>query len=204
MKISDNKIETKLQKDYRASCEKYIKAFEKRHDVSFEFWVGDEIGGVASFGDYFFNLTDIINDVNSDDSTELIFEWYNACMEHEDWVNYDSYRRGYRYPADAPKKVYGFLKDKPSKPLSELHKDTETCEEIARLLCSEGWQYASVWREKDYTGITIEAHPMKYIYLKIYDDGGFIFENGERLFPIPNCFQIVSLLIDRGYVIGKV
>ena len=38
----------------------YVAEFEKKHETYLEYWVADDKTGIASFGDNFFNLGDIV------------------------------------------------------------------------------------------------------------------------------------------------
>lgn len=97
-----------LKKEFIAVANKYIAAFEKKHKMELEFWVSDDVGGVASFGDtYFFSFDDIRLDVDSGAPKHLILDWSNDRLdEHyaaegekreERHINFNSYRTGLRF-----------------------------------------------------------------------------------------------------------
>ena len=91
-----------LEKRYEANCNEYINRFCKKQELYFEYWVGDIIGGVASFGDvYFFNFTDIVWDINSNQPKELILNWLEDSLDEQKTaigiVNYFSYTKGLRF-----------------------------------------------------------------------------------------------------------
>lgn len=91
-----------LQKRYETNCNEYINRFCKKQELDFEYWVGDIIGGVASFGDvYFFNFQDIVWDINSNQPNRLILEWLQDCLNEEKTaigvINYFSYSKGLRF-----------------------------------------------------------------------------------------------------------
>lgn len=65
----------KLKKYYEGMCEDYVKVFAEKHEMEFEGWVGDAVGGVATFGDWFFNLDDIRYDVDNDVPNDEIIKW---------------------------------------------------------------------------------------------------------------------------------
>lgn len=71
----------KLQKEYSLLVSEYISAFEKKHDIEFDYWVGDEVGEIAVFGDFFFNFDDIRRDVDDDVPEKKIFEWYDLTLD---------------------------------------------------------------------------------------------------------------------------
>ena len=63
----------------------YIRKFEKKHDCRFEYAVSDDLTGIISFGDiYFFHISDIIFDIDTNQPKGLIFEWINDCVENEE------------------------------------------------------------------------------------------------------------------------
>ena len=72
----------KLHEKYVAVCNEYIENFCKKHDCYFEFWVVDEVGGVASFGSvYYFNFGDIVYDLNTDQPKGQIFNWLEQSLD---------------------------------------------------------------------------------------------------------------------------
>ena len=91
--MSNNKIEllSKLDVIYNP----ILKGFEKKQDLTFEFWVGDEIGGVACFDTYIFGLDDIIFDLKTNQPKDLIKEWFD-CLSSENNINYQCYSKGLR------------------------------------------------------------------------------------------------------------
>lgn len=92
-----NKIE-QLKSNYENVCNEYIKVFKKKQDIDFDGWVGNEIGGIASFcGQYFFNISDIVWDINSNCRKGLILRWQEDCIEDvSKAINYYSYSNGLR------------------------------------------------------------------------------------------------------------
>ncbi|TXD47360.1 hypothetical protein [Polaribacter sp. IC073] len=89
----------KLKKDLEKSVYKIIKAFEKKHDVYFQYFVCDDVTGMASFGDVlYFNISDICFDIFSEQPKGLIIEWLEDSLENEEEnINYQSYARGLRF-----------------------------------------------------------------------------------------------------------
>lgn len=93
-----NLVIEKFKKKYEESCNKYVKEFCKKQDVEFEFWISNEVGGIASCSNYYFNFQDIVWDVNSNQPKGLIFDWYEESIENiENAINYRSYTQGLRY-----------------------------------------------------------------------------------------------------------
>lgn len=76
-----------------------IKAFEEKHDVNFQFFVADDCIGIASFGEtYYFNISDILYDISTDQPKGLIFEWHEGSLENKNNpLNYQSYCKGARF-----------------------------------------------------------------------------------------------------------
>ena len=58
--------------------EKYFKGV-----ISDIYWVADEVGGVLTVNDYFFNLSDIIDFIRYDYKVEDMFEYYDyRCKKY--------------------------------------------------------------------------------------------------------------------------
>ncbi len=90
----------KLKSDYENACNAYVKAFEEKQGREFDYWIGQEVGGIASFIDqYFFNMSDIVHDIDNNCPVDLIFEWQDDCVEAEAerHINYYSYSTGLRF-----------------------------------------------------------------------------------------------------------
>ena len=51
-------MKSRLQKDFERIANDYLYEFSIREDLGFEHWVGNDVGGVACFGDYYFTLDD--------------------------------------------------------------------------------------------------------------------------------------------------
>lgn len=91
-----------LKQNYDKACNEYIEYFSKKQYMQFEFWVADEVGGVACFGDYFFSMTDIILDIESAQPTGFILDWQNEISDQDPtddksiFINYRSYIKGLR------------------------------------------------------------------------------------------------------------
>ena len=55
---------------------------EQYHDDSF--WVGEEIGGVLSWGDYFVDMGNIVDYFRYNYTPDKFFEWYDYALDcHE-------------------------------------------------------------------------------------------------------------------------
>jgi len=90
-----------LQKNLKKAIDDYITAFEKKQDIEFEQFVDDSIIGIVVFADYYFNMSDIVLDINANQPKDSIFNWYNetidAAMAEKQTINYLSWTKGMRY-----------------------------------------------------------------------------------------------------------
>ena len=89
----------KLNKQYEFVVSEYVQKFCNKHGVRFEFWVADEIGGIACFGDIlYFNFSDIVYDIKSKQPKHQIIYWiYESIANPEKSINYYSYSKGLRW-----------------------------------------------------------------------------------------------------------
>lgn len=89
-----------LQSDYRQACDAYLAAFVKKHEFSMHdcSWVADQPGGIASIGDYFVNMQDIITDIDTDVHPDEWLAYYDYSMECHGLgltcCNYQSWLKG--------------------------------------------------------------------------------------------------------------
>ena len=90
---------SKLKEKYEFIVNEYIKEFCDKQELDFDFWLGDQIGGIAFFGDaLFFNFTDIVFDINSEQPKNLIIDWIYDSIDNSDVrINYYSYSKGLRF-----------------------------------------------------------------------------------------------------------
>ena len=93
-----------IKVQYEIICNEYVRKFSDKQDLEFDGWVGDEVGGIASFSSqYFFNISDIVFDLNTNQPVGLILHWqedgtdYNIQREKTEYINYKSYTMGLRY-----------------------------------------------------------------------------------------------------------
>ena len=81
-----------LKKNYENSVNAYIKDFERKFEIKFDFWVGDTVGEVCSFGDYTFNFSDIKYVIDNDISFKWLIDWYDYAVEYQKcYYNLNSY-----------------------------------------------------------------------------------------------------------------
>ena len=80
----------------------YIRLFEEKHDVFFDYAVGDDLMGLLCFGDYLFSIHDIVYDIDNDLPKNLIFQWQDDSFDsiinpQHAKMNFQSYARGLRF-----------------------------------------------------------------------------------------------------------
>jgi hypothetical protein len=83
-----------LKQKYENIVSEYINHFSNQHKIDFDGWVGDKVGEVALFGDYFFNFDDLRYAVDNEISFDLLIDWYYFVLEYrKTYYNLDSYFR---------------------------------------------------------------------------------------------------------------
>lgn len=98
-------IRTNLAKDalknYEIDMQTLANCLAKELELDFDHWVGNEIGGVACFGDTFIIGDDIINYYRLEFTPDEFFEWYYDTLEAADndknTINMESWKMGLRY-----------------------------------------------------------------------------------------------------------
>lgn len=104
--VSTSKIKL-LKKQLKNAVNEIIKAFEEKQEMNFEFFVDDDITGIACFGDVLYlNISDIWYDLLTEQPKGLIIDWIYDCLENENkTINYRSYSMGLRFKALKNNKV---------------------------------------------------------------------------------------------------
>jgi len=92
----------KLKDRYEAIIDEYVRLFEKKHGLELEFWVSDDKTGVAAFGGiYYFNVSDIIYDIENELPKMFICQWLEDCCEYHERkgrnISLHSYFKGIRF-----------------------------------------------------------------------------------------------------------
>ena len=59
----------------------YVADFCLKHDVEFEGWIGNVSGEKGLFNDYYFDFSDIRLDIDTKQSENTIFEWYDDATQ---------------------------------------------------------------------------------------------------------------------------
>ena len=80
----------------------YIRLFEEKHEVFFDYAVGDDLMGLLCFGEYLFTARDVIYDIDNDLSKNLIFQWQDDSFDslknpQNREMNFQTYSRGLRF-----------------------------------------------------------------------------------------------------------
>jgi len=82
---------TPLREKLDKVLKKYLKKFCKKHDLEFEYAVGDDLMGVICLNDFYFNINDIIYDIDNDLPKHIIFSWYQATINKKTDYNLHLY-----------------------------------------------------------------------------------------------------------------
>lgn len=95
-------VETKALAAYHKACNKLVALFSKKHDIEFDYWVCDEVGGIASFiTQYFFTMDDIVFDIATEQPKGLILQWQDDTVKfyksEDNQINFKSYTKGLRH-----------------------------------------------------------------------------------------------------------
>jgi len=81
---------------------KYVSIFEKKQNLRFDYWLGNQFGEIGEFNSYCINFSDIRIDLEYDIPKHEIIEWYNdsleLAMKDEQFINYYHWllRKGYK------------------------------------------------------------------------------------------------------------
>lgn len=72
-----------MKQAYKKAVNAYRKSFEKKHNLTFEYWVNDEVGTIAGFnnGMYYIDFRDMKLDIDNDVEKNKFFEWYDYTLE---------------------------------------------------------------------------------------------------------------------------
>ena len=92
----------KLRNKLDSILKEYIRLFEEKHEVFFDYAVGDDLMGLLCFGDYLFTTKDVINDIDNNQPKKLIIQWQDDSFDslknpqHRE-MNFQTYARGLRF-----------------------------------------------------------------------------------------------------------
>ena len=88
----EKQILKQLKAQYKHVVVEYVKQFEKKHDLVFEYWLGDQkIGTIAKFGKYYFEFNIIRFDLESDQPKGKIKKWHDLVDANLEEMDYESY-----------------------------------------------------------------------------------------------------------------
>ena len=81
-----------MKKQLEKVLKQYIKEFEKKQDLTFEFAVDDDLMTSILFenGIHFY-MTDIIYDIDNNIEKGLIDKWFEYVLVNESCINYRTY-----------------------------------------------------------------------------------------------------------------
>lgn len=102
-----------LQKCFNEVCNKYALQFAEKHEYSFDGWVADKVGEVATMGDYSVDFREIKYDIDNDIDADEYVKYYDYCLEvtalNQTVPNYESWCKGCpRIPQEVLDKVQRF------------------------------------------------------------------------------------------------
>ena len=127
-----------LKKKFENIVNEYIAEFVAKHEYEFAYWVGGQVGGMASFIDqYFLTLEDIRYDIDNDIPSPTIFRWQDYVVE---WmirlpelhsINLKSYCMGARY---SDEEINRLLSDKAQKLEDRVKANEEIVDELMRRI----------------------------------------------------------------------
>lgn len=87
-----------MKQKFKEAVNEYILAFCLKQDIDWDYWIGNDVGGVACFGDLYLNFDDIRFDIDSNQPAGLITDHYWESVYNDPKViNYRSYAMGLRY-----------------------------------------------------------------------------------------------------------
>lgn len=84
-----------LRVNFKNAVSDYVAAFELKHNLKLDYWIADQIGTIASFGDYFIDFNDIRLDIDNKTDKNHFFNWYDLSLDlgacGKKGVNYYTY-----------------------------------------------------------------------------------------------------------------
>jgi hypothetical protein len=92
----------KLRNKLDSTLKEYIRLFEEKHEVFFDYAIRDDLMGLLCFGEYLFAVGDVIYDIDNDLPKNLIFQWQDDSFDsiinpQHSKINLQSYARGLRF-----------------------------------------------------------------------------------------------------------
>ena len=90
-----------LKQKLNDNIKTYVDLFCEKHDLYFDYWVVDTIGGTACLSnEYYVDFLDIKFDLEEEIEDGEFTEWYHysldEVLEGRNYINYQSYLKGAR------------------------------------------------------------------------------------------------------------
>jgi len=84
---------TPLRKKLNKVLKKYLKKFCKKHELEWEDIdaIRNDLMGIINVGDYYFDINNIIYDIDNDLPEEVIWKWYNDIVSEKNQSNLHLY-----------------------------------------------------------------------------------------------------------------
>jgi len=86
-----------LRKMYEFVCNEYVQKFCDKQELTNKGWVNNDVGTTAMCSDFYFNLTDIVFDIDSNQPKWRILDWYGnsfqECQNGDKFINYENYTK---------------------------------------------------------------------------------------------------------------
>lgn len=74
----------RIKTNYEYFCNEYLRLFCEKHDFDYEdahaSWVGNDVGGTACCGDFFFGMDVIRTDIDEAADEEELPKWYDYSL----------------------------------------------------------------------------------------------------------------------------
>ena len=67
-------MEKELKNRLEGLISEYINIFEKKHNMVLDFWVDDEVGTIACFGDYYIDFSTIRYDIEQKVDSKILIQ----------------------------------------------------------------------------------------------------------------------------------
>lgn len=78
-----------LKKNYEKAVNDYCEKFAEIYEIDFDGWVAGVHGEVATFGDFFFNLSEIIFCIENKINLNWLLNWYDFNLEYHKKSTYN-------------------------------------------------------------------------------------------------------------------
>lgn len=80
-----------MKEKYEEAVMAYVNAFAEKHEFDFDGWVGDYVGEIACFGDFFVNFDDIRIDIDTNQHVSMFSKWYYSEAFNINRINYRTF-----------------------------------------------------------------------------------------------------------------